>query len=201
MARRAPWTPSPRPTQGSSSMRPRRCPRSTSRACCSSRALPAARRKVGAQPGPRAASSPEQSPEEVAISRCPEKSGCFMSPAHGLRHLTGLSTLLQPASCLFVDCPPPWSDGPPTLCVPCFSHLVAAATKPLPGALSPKSEGPPPPPRRLLLRRPSHQCSILWAHPAFAGSTSPVMGTLALQLAMVSRLMTKSTLRIDPVFV
>lgn len=93
----------------------------------------------------RSASGLEQSPEEVVMSRCPEKkSGCSMPPAHGLRHLTGLSTLLQPASCLFVSSPAPWSRGPPTLRVPCCSHLVAAAAKPLPGALSPESEGPSP---------------------------------------------------------
>lgn len=40
-------------------------------------------------------------PREV-ISRCPKKSGCFISPAHGLRHLTGLNTLLQSSSCLFI---------------------------------------------------------------------------------------------------
>ena len=82
-------------------------------------------------------------PREV-ISRCPKKSGCFISPAHGLRHLTGLNTLLQSSSCLFIYHPTLWSDGPATLCVPYCSYLVAAAAKPLPGAPSPESEGPSP---------------------------------------------------------
>ena len=132
-------------------------------------------------------------PREVVISRCPEKSGLFISPAHGLRHLTGLNTLLQCSSCL----------GPATLCVPYRSYLVAAA-KLLPGAPSPASEGPSPfspPPRLLVRRRPSRQRSVPGAHRLLQGPRPPVTGKLALQLAMVSRLMTKSTLRIDPVFV
>lgn len=104
-------------------------------------------------------------PREVVISRCPKKSGLFISSAHGLRHPTGLNTLLQFSSCL----------GPPPS-VPYRSYLVAAAAKPLPGAPSPESEGPSPfsPPRRLLVRRtPSRQCSVLGAHRLLQGPRPP----------------------------
>lgn len=106
-------------------------------------APPVARRKVGAQPWPVSAARPRSRVPREVISRCPKKSVTSASPAHGLRHLTGLNTLLQSSSCLFIYHPTLWSDGPDTLCVPYCSYLVAvAAAKPLPGAPLPNQEGP-----------------------------------------------------------
>lgn len=50
MVRPARWTHSPRPTQESSSTLRPRCPPCTARACCSSKAPRAARRKVSTRP-------------------------------------------------------------------------------------------------------------------------------------------------------
>lgn len=109
MAQRAPWTPSRRPTQGSSSTRPRHCPLCTARACCNSRAQRAARRKVGARPaccshelrfcrepaGPHPVSAghsatrpgPSHLPAPVTRTCCVPASDCHLKPAHGLCEL------------------------------------------------------------------------------------------------------------------